>query len=136
MRAALRADRFHWRGTGGNLKQGAAAASDSERVEAAAARGSMDPSKDTGASPQWGRSRSCGPAPAVSDRHGPDGPARRGKLNGPKDSGKDRRETGPCIGWGRPQQWQFSAPTDPDSGSPAQPARRGQVVKFPYISMD
>jgi hypothetical protein len=36
---------FHRRGTGGNLKRGAAAANDSDRVEAAAARGSRDPGK-------------------------------------------------------------------------------------------
>ena len=63
-------------------------------------------------------------------------PARQGKLNGPKDSGKERRKTGPCLGWGRPQQWQFSAPISPDSGSPAQPARHGQAVKFSYTSID
>ena len=58
----------------------------------------------TGVSPQWGRSRSRGPAPADSYRHGPGGSARRDNLNGPKESGSDRGKTGSCLGWGRPQQ--------------------------------
>ena len=44
---------FHWRGTGGNLKRGAAAANDSERFEVAAARGSRDPGKGHRSLAQW-----------------------------------------------------------------------------------
>ena len=44
---------FHWRGTGGNLKRGAAAANDSDRVEDAAARGSRDPGKGHRSLAQW-----------------------------------------------------------------------------------
>ena len=48
----------------------------------------------------------------------------------PKDSGKERRKTGPCLSWGRPHQWQ--SPRQLARAPAARRSRRGTAKRSSF----